>query len=138
MSATWTTYGRQQLLAAVLNNDIWVLPSWWIALCLSAPRANDDGAMLVEPATNTGYLRTSVPMGSTAWLSTSPEEYTQAAPFDFAALRADAGLCQGWALVDAATIGTGNVWVIGSMVDPFTLDNGDSYQFNNAVLGLYD
>lgn len=139
MSSCWTTYGRQGLIGLCLTPDVVNPPQFYLALCLSAPRANDDGSMLVEPDPDaTGYGRIVVPMGSLHWLLTSPEEYTQAAPYTFPTFSADAGLCQGWAFVDAQPIGTGNAWVVGSMVDPFTLDDGQDFVFNNAVLGLYD
>lgn len=140
MSATWSTYGRRQLMAQLLTPDVYVPPAgWWLALCLSAPRANDNGAMLVEPdPVATGYFRSSYPFGSANWLSTSPEEFTQASSMDFLPFNADSGLCQGWALCDTLATGTGNVWVVGSVVDPFVLKSGLVFNFNDAVLGLYD
>lgn len=124
-------------MASVLTPDIFVQPELWLALCLSTPNANDIGASLVEIDPSYGYTRTPVPVGSSRWLLNAPGEFSNAAPFE-TTLDGATGLCQGWAICDAAPISTGNVWVVGSMIEPFQFDGLTDLVFDNIVLGLYD
>lgn len=140
MSASFTTYGRDQMLAAVLNADTFIPPAqWWLALCVATPHLNDDGTMLVEPDPSCGYARIAVPLGSANWTSIGVGEYSNANAWTaIGALTADAGLCMGWAFTDSATIGEGNAWAVGNLADPFYMASGQTLSFDNATLGLYD
>lgn len=87
----------------------------YMALLTVAPTDADTGATITE-ATYTGYARKLIaPADMSAAAGASPAEVHNAVQELFAACTAGTSTVIGWALLDSATIGAGNVFFKGSM-----------------------
>lgn len=140
MSATLTVYGRNQLLAAVFNADTYVGPTGlWVALTNTVPSKNDDGTTITEPdPVATGYQRIPIGIGSTFWQLTGLGEVTQLVNGAHPAFTADAGLASGYAVVDVALIGHGNLYIVGELPEPTELAASISLAVGGITAGIYD
>lgn len=142
MSGTLTTFGRQQLLLASFQHDVYVPPaSLYFTVTYSIPVSNATGADLDEPDVSFGFARAAYPpFGADYWLPTGFGEIFNAEARTIAAPNALVGLIQGYAITDDETIGGGNVWAIGSVVEPYILDVDieTTFDVGDILIGIYD
>jgi hypothetical protein len=117
MSGSLSEYAAGKLLAHSLGITSWTMPTTLaLALCTVAPDSTKTGATITE-ATYTGYARLVMTPG-TDWASEvagTPESITTAIAKAFAACTGGSSNIVGWAILDSATIGAGNVIHWGSM-----------------------
>lgn len=141
MSATWTPYGRDQMLSCILTPDVYSPPDgFWLVLSLAALVANATVDLVTEPDPASGYARLNVPLGSGNWTPTGSGEFANNAPTPSSmTITTDSGLILGWALADAPDIGLGNIWVVGQLESPLVLNIANSpFTADDLTLGLYD
>ena len=150
MSATLTPWGRIQLLSAFWTPDIYVpVGGLWLAYTRNLPVDNDDATTLDEPydlATDTplgGYDRIFLgTLDSSNWGFTGFSEVYNLHTYTSDAATDAWGLMQGYALLDSGTLGEGNVFGVGEVIDPFQISKaGDTpppIDVGGLALGLYD
>jgi hypothetical protein len=93
----------------------------YLALLTAQPTLNADGSSLIEPSASYSYARKPYNLQSSNWtLNQGSVSNTNPIYFDMA-YSADWGTIVGWALVDSATLGSGNVYACGSVQQPMTV-----------------
>lgn len=109
--AGFSDYLELKTLEHVTGKTALSMPSVYLALCTAAPTDASTGATLTEAA-YTGYARKAVTAG--LWSAAAAGEIHNAQPVIFAACTGGTATIVGWALVDSATTGAGNVLVWGT------------------------
>lgn len=145
MAGTLTPYGAQQYLLAVHRPDLYVAPaSLYFTVTRAVPISNAEGDDLDEPDATYGYARSAYPVfgldtdGNGYWELTETGEIFNTAERLMDPLTTAAGLAQGYAIVDALDLGTGNVWAVGAIAEPFSLDIGVQpfFDIGDVMIGL--
>lgn len=112
-----------------------------LALCRNAPIESQTGATIPEVTNAGAYARYAVTQNNTNWA-----EYTQVATsgfsensteFLFTTASADWGMVSGWAIVDSATYGAGNVWMCGTFPTARDIRSGDAVVIRAGSLDIY-
>jgi hypothetical protein len=131
MAGTLTPYGAGQYLLSVHRPDLYVAPaSLYFTVTRAVPISNAEGEDLDEPDASYGFARVAYPLigtdtdGTDFWTPTETGGIFNGESRLMDALTTDAGLAQGYAVVDALDIGTGNVWAVGAIAEPFSMDVG--------------
>jgi hypothetical protein len=139
MSATFTMFGRQQMLDAYWNPDVFVaLANAQICLCLQVPPSNASEDQLVEPDPVNGYARITYAMDSGHWPSSGFAEIYNAFPLVFpTVITADWGLIMGWCILDTVH---DLALAVGGFGEPFLGAVGmtPTIETQGITLGLYD
>jgi len=137
MSSTFTMYGRQQMLRALLTPDAFTPPtSLQVALCLQVPPANAAASQLIEP-TSADYARQDYPVDMAHWAPTNFGELYNTVKITFGQAAQPWGWIQGLALVDPVA---GQCVSVGSVAEPYQTTIGmiPYLDAGAIVLGIYD
>ena len=137
MGATFTMYGRQQMLKAYWQSAAVVLASSQMALVTSVPPSNAAASQLVEPSSADGYARITCPMTTAFWGESGFSEIYNLQAMVFPEVEDDWGLIQGWAIVAVAA---GQCLAVGGLAEPFDAVTGmiPTIEIQGITLGLYD
>jgi hypothetical protein len=112
-----------------------------IALCSNAPTESQTGATIPELANTGAYARYAVTQDNSNWTEVSQVSnsgFTEnAAEFLFATANANWGHVSGYAIVDSATHGAGNVLMLGTFPTPRDVKNGDAVVIRAGSLDIY-
>ena len=113
MSGSFSEYAAQAVLAHATGKTAWTMPTVYVALCTVLPTSTSTGATLTE-ATYTGYARLATSGDWGATVAATPSTISNSIALTFAACTAGTSTVVGFALVDSATTGAGNVIAWGS------------------------
>lgn len=138
MSSTFTMFGRDHMLKAMVTPDAFVpIDELQVALCRSVPPANAVAAQLVEPVA-TAYVRQVYPTGALYWAPSGFGEYFNTAQITWPQVEVEEwGLIRGYALVDATS---GQCVQVGTVKNPFRATVGyiPKFEPGTVMLGIYD
>lgn len=95
----------------------------YIALCTKMPKRSDTGATIQEPSAGNGYARQALAVSQTNWLQVFSGIYANGVTVNFPAPTASWGTAYAVAVVDALTIGQGNLWNAGFLDPPQAIDS---------------
>lgn len=110
----------------------------YVALLTVQPAINTDGATITEPSTSYSYARIQYDLKSANWtINQGSASNTNQINFNLA-YGGDWGTILGWALVDSATIGSGNVYACGPMQQPIVVKQNTfiSIPANSITIGI--
>lgn len=110
----------------------------YVALLTAQPTVNADGASLTEPSAAYSYARKVYNFQTSNWtLNQGSVSNTNPIYFDMA-YSADWGTIVGWALVDSATLGAGNVYACGSVQQPIIVKQNTfvTIPANSITIGI--
>ena len=113
MSGSFSEYAAEALLAHAVGKTAYTMPTTYVALCTVLPTSTSTGATLTE-ATYTGYARLATAGDWGAPVAGTPSTISNSAALTFAACTAGTSTIVGFAIVDSATTGVGNVIAWGS------------------------
>ena len=137
MAATFTMFGRQYLLSAVVNPDLFVAPTTLqFALSNNVPTANSTVSQLLEP-TAPSYARQSYAVGSTHWYPSGFGEFYNSVTITYPMVTELWGRVAGWAAILPAI---NECLTVGSIDDPYQTVLGMVPRLDPGVvlLGIYD
>jgi hypothetical protein len=112
-----------------------------LALCRNVPSESQTGATIPEVSNAGAYARLPIAQNNSNWV-----EYTQVATSGFSenvsdllftTASADWGMVSGWAIVDSASYGTGNVWMCSSFPTARDIKSGDAVVIRAGSLDIY-
>lgn len=141
MSLVVTLYGRRQMVAAFWTPDIFPVTSQlYVCYTLDVAASNADGSQLEEPSPAAGYGRVPYAMDSSHWAPTTQGEIANSQQINFPQVTAEWGMIFGLAFADSPTVGAGNVYVVGSIPEPFTpeLNSSPYLDVGDIAIGLYE
>ncbi len=113
MSGSFSEYAAEAILAHAIGKTAWTMPTTYIALCTVVPTSASTGATLTE-ATYTGYARLATSGDWGAAVAGTPSTISNSTALTFAACTGGTSTIVGFAIVDSATTGAGNVIAWGS------------------------
>jgi hypothetical protein len=137
MSATFTMYGRELMLRAMLTPDAFTaLGDMQVALTRTVPPANADATQLTEPTVG-GYARQVYPALLAYWAPTGFGELYNTQVITFPMITVNWGLVAGWALLDPIS---GQCLSVGSVQEPYSTIIGMVPRLDPGTmqLGIYD
>jgi len=112
-----------------------------LALCSNVPTEAQNGSNIPELPNANGYARFTITQNNSNWTEVGQVAGSggmdNAAEFLFATINANVGHASGWALVDSATYGAGNVWLCGQFPNPRVIEAGDAPVIRVGALDLY-
>lgn len=134
MSAVVTSYGATYILNAFFGRRQTPPASYWVALCTSAPGAQADGSLLVEPDPGAGYARTLLTSDTYSFAAAATGVIQTASDIVFPVATADWVTATHVALCDAQQ--GGNVYLYGALSIPRKVLNGDVCRIPAGLLHL--
>lgn len=126
-SGGFTTYAASQILACIYSKKAVVPPgitNFYFAGFTSNPTVAGGG----NESLAAGYVRLVIPIAAASWSAASganPVSCANLNPLTFPLLTGNEKWV-GWALYDAATPGTGNMWAFGLLQTPISIVPGGS------------
>lgn len=99
----------------------------YLALCTTVPTAGLTGATIAEVANSNNYSRKAIAFGAAA-----SRRVTQSGAVAYDAASGSWGTIQGWAIVDSATHGAGNMLAFGTISNAPTVTTGNTPTINSA------
>lgn len=137
MSGSYSEYAAQAILAHSVGKTSWTMPSTWVALCTTLPTSASTGSTIVE-ASYTGYARLATSGDWGATVGATPSTISNSSTLTFAACTAGTSTIVGFAIVDSATTGAGNVIAWGSCTSTVvsTTQTPATFAIGSLVLSL--
>ncbi|MDP3013343.1 MAG: hypothetical protein Q8M92_03815 [Candidatus Subteraquimicrobiales bacterium] len=129
MAGSFSNYAENKVLDHLVGKTSFTMPTVWVALVTTDATDASTGETLVEPATeDTAYARKST--AGSDWDAASGGATANAAAITFATATGEGwGTIIGFALVDSATVGEGNVLAWGELGVDKTISAGDTASF---------
>lgn len=117
-----SNYAKDKMLNHLFNNvDLAPTASVYLALCTTTPDATKTGATIVECANSGNYARKPIPFSAAG-----TRKVIQNGIVSFNLASGSWGTVAGWAIVDSATWGAGNMLAFGAFTTPFAVVSGNT------------
>lgn len=140
MAGSKSDYLEALILNGFLGGTTITVPTTvYIALSTAAYSDAATGASMTEVSTSGGtlYARSVVTNNSTNWpaaTGTSPTSKSSGTAFPFPTAGASQGTVQSYYIVDAATVGTGNILYGGDLTSSKAIASGDTATFASGAI----
>lgn len=134
MTSNITDFGESYFAGCLFGATSTVPPLFWLALCTAQPLITDDGTMLQEPPTASGYARQQVPNSSSFFSGASAGSVVNTGTATYPVASATWPLVGHYALLDAAT--GGNMYLFGTLQLQRQVLQGHQAAFGPGQLSL--
>jgi hypothetical protein len=124
------------------NSNTFARPSTIaLALCSTPPLESQNGSNIPELPNANGYARYTITQNNSNWTEVSQVAGSgfleNGAEYLFTQITANVGHASGWAIVDSATYGAGNVLMCGQFPNPRVIEAGDAPVIRAGALDIY-
>ena len=117
-----SNYAKDKMLNHLLNNiDLAPQANVYLALCTTTPDATKTGATIVEVANANNYSRKAI-----AFSAAASRKVVQNGIVTYDQASGAWGTVTGWAIVDSATWGAGNMLAFGAFTSSFGVVSGNT------------
>jgi hypothetical protein len=134
MPSNLTDFGENALIGAIFGATVSVPATFYMALLTAAPQISDDGTLISEPPTASGYARVSFANTSSFWSAASGGVVLNIAAITFPLATADWPPVTHYAFLSAST--GGNMYLYSTLQVPRVVQSGHLCKFDIGQLSL--
>jgi|GEM_PF-1806343 len=126
-----TNYAENAWLKHIVSETTLTPPSnWYVALFTADP---GETGSLTNELSGYGYAR----VLHNGWAVAANRQSSNSGVVQpFSAVGGDWASATHWGLIDSPTLGSGNLWFRGEFATPVTVNNGNTFAFNNGEIAV--